>query len=64
MLKKSPIKSKTQAMVDKMLTEKYKDKVLFPEKLKWAKEHVQGRDINKEIEEALKKEKTQISSQG
>jgi len=57
MLKVSPINNKTKAKVDQMLSEKYNGKVLFPEKLKWAKEHVKGRDINKEIEEALRKEK-------
>lgn len=61
MLKKNQINSKTYAVVDELLTEKYKDKVLFPEKLKWAKEHIKGRDINKEIDEALKKEKSQKS---
>ena len=57
MLKVSTINNKTKAKVDPKLSEKYKGKVLFPEKLKWAKEHIKGRDINKEIQEALRKEK-------
>lgn len=57
MLKSRPIKDKTKARVDQVLSEKYKGKELFPEKLKWAREHIKGRNINKEIEEALKKEK-------
>ena len=56
MLKTSPLNSKIEAKVDHVLTEKYRGKVLFPDKLKWAKEHIKGRDINKEIEEALRKE--------
>lgn len=34
---------------------KYRDVILFPEKLQRAMEHVQNKDIKKEIEAALKK---------
>lgn len=54
----SPNTRITIAKVDKGLTEKYKDKILFPEKLMWAKAHVKNRDINKEIEAVLNNEKT------
>ena len=42
--------------IDPTMEERYKDKVLFKEKYEWAKEYVKGRDLKKEIEEALAKE--------
>lgn len=48
---------KLNAKVDPKMTQIYKDKELFPEKLAWAKEHVKGRNIKKEIEQALQKDK-------
>jgi hypothetical protein len=47
---------RTKAKVDQKLTEEYKGKILFKEKYEWAMNHVKGRDIKKEIEEALKKD--------
>ena len=44
--------------IDPTLTEKYKEQILFKEKYEWAMNHVKGRDIRKEIEKALDKEKT------
>lgn len=43
--------------VDSTLSEKYKGQVLFKEKYEWAMNHVKGRDIKKEIEEALNKKR-------
>ncbi len=44
-------------IVDPSLDDKYKGKVLFPEKLERAKKHFEGRNINAEIEKALEKER-------
>jgi Na+-transporting NADH:ubiquinone oxidoreductase subunit NqrC len=55
MLKEVTKRIKTK--VDPSLTEKYKGQTLFKEKYEWALNHVKGRNIEKEIEEALKKDK-------
>ena len=55
MLKDAVKRKKTE--IDPTLTEKYKGQVLFKEKYEWAMNHVKGRDIKKEIEEALNKER-------
>lgn len=43
--------------IDPNLTKKYNNTVLFKDKLDWAINHVKGRDIEKEIKNALEKEK-------
>jgi septum formation inhibitor MinC len=43
--------------INKELTDKYKDKNLFANKLNWAKEHFKNRDLFKEIEAIESKEK-------
>lgn len=53
MLKKNIVLSELNAKVDHSLDEKYKEVILFKEKYEWAKRHVKGRNINKEIEDAL-----------
>ncbi len=55
MLKDAVKRKKTE--IDPTLTEKYKGQVLFKEKYEWAMNHVKGRDIKKEIEEAINKER-------
>ncbi|HMT54861.1 MAG TPA: hypothetical protein PKD16_14950 [Saprospiraceae bacterium] len=50
------LRNKTKTKVDPNLTEKYKGKILFKEKYDWAVNHVKGRDIEKEILDALNKE--------
>ncbi len=44
--------------VDKTMDEKYDGKILFPEKHQRAMEHFKGRNIVREVEEILKKEKS------
>lgn len=48
---------RTKAKVDPTLAEKYKGQILFKEKYEWAINHVKGRDIKKEIKDALNKER-------
>ena len=55
MLKEAIRRNKTK--VDSTLSEKYRGQVLFKEKYEWAMNHVKGRDIKKEIEEALNKKR-------
>ena len=43
--------------IDPKLKKKYKGTTLFKDKYEWAVNHVKGRDIEKEIREALEKEK-------
>jgi hypothetical protein len=43
--------------VDKALDEKYKGKILFPEKHKSAMEHFKNRNLHQEIKEIIEKEK-------
>lgn len=57
MLKESPIKVKLSAKVDKKLAEELKNHQHFTQKLQWAKEFIQGRDLLKEIEEADKRQR-------
>jgi hypothetical protein len=52
---KSPLTSNIK--VDKTLDEKYKGKILFPEKHKRAMEHFKNRNLQQEIEAILKKER-------
>ena len=44
--------------INKELTNKYKDKNLFADKLNWAKEHFKNRDLFKQIEAIESKERT------
>jgi hypothetical protein len=48
---------RTKAKVDPTLAEQYKGHIVFKDKYEWAINHVKGRDIKKEIEEALRKER-------
>jgi hypothetical protein len=43
--------------IDKALDEKYKGKILFPEKHKKALEHFKNRNLQQEIEEIIKQER-------
>ena len=47
----------TNISVDKTMDEKYNGKILFPEKHKRAIEQFKGRNLVKEIEEILEKER-------
>jgi hypothetical protein len=48
---------RTKAKVDPTLSEKYKGQIPFKEKYEWAINHIKGRDINMEIEQALSKDR-------
>jgi len=54
---KDSLKMNSNIIVDKGLDTKYKDVILFPEKLQRARDHFHNRDMKKEIDAALKKEK-------
>lgn len=51
------VKRTSHVKVDPSLKDKYKGKILFKEKYDWAVNHIKGRDIQKEIEAVLEKEK-------
>jgi hypothetical protein len=51
-------KMNNNIVVDQSVDIKYKGKNLFPEKLKRALKHIEGRDINAEIKNAIEKEKS------
>jgi hypothetical protein len=53
------VKNKTNTKVNPSLSQKYNGQIIFKEKFEWAVNHVKGRDIVKEIAEAIKQEKTQ-----
>lgn len=47
------IKNKTKTKVDPSLSQKYNEQIISKEKFEWAANHVKGRDIEKEIAEAI-----------
>lgn len=53
---KKAAKRKSKIKTDPNLSEEYKGKIFFPEKLDKATKHFEGRDINAEIKKALEKE--------
>lgn len=48
---------KSDITINMELTDRYKDKNLFADKLNWAKEHFKNRDLFKEIEVIESKER-------
>ena len=53
------VKNKTNTKVTPSLSQNYNGQIIFKEKFEWAVNHVKGRDIVKEIAEAIKQEQTQ-----
>ena len=47
------VKNKTNTKVNPSLSQKYNGQIIFKEKFEWAANHVKGRDIEKEIAEAI-----------
>jgi hypothetical protein len=50
-------KSSGKIKIDPSLSNKYKGTTLFKDKFDWAVNHIKDRDVEKEIMEALKKER-------